>query len=121
MSPSELEKKNLEMHVALQEMKEHAITEKLENIESCMEDISLRIKEFKEYVYEKSDKVDEEMQEKFNKIELSINDLWDEIQSVKDGRSTQLTNWGFTLIILLLGAIGTLLYKVVIPLMLGQK
>ena len=91
MTPIETEKKNLEMHVELQAMRDTAILAEIEDLHSKITDLTESVKELKQLV-----------------------------DDLKDGRNNQLIKWGSAIIVTLISAIGLILLKVVFPMIIGK-
>ena len=89
--PIELEKKNLEMHVELEALREETINDSLDAIEKKIEKI---IEDHKE-----------------------LRQLLDDI---KDDRANQLVKWGTAIIVTLFSALGLLFLKILVPAILSK-
>lgn len=91
MSPTELEKNNLEVHVELADMRERSIHAELD---AHAEDI--------------------------HNLKLVDVDLGSRIDAIEDNRNNQVIRWGSAIIVALLTTLGAIILKVLIPLFLGK-
>jgi hypothetical protein len=89
--PTDLEKRNLEMHVELQALRDQTTNDALQAIEKKIEDLVSSFKELKQMVDE-----------------------------MKDDRNDQLIKWGTAIIVTLLGALGALFLKIIIPALISK-
>jgi hypothetical protein len=94
MPTTEVEKSNLEAHVEMEALRSEARFQQIKDIEKRIDNLANEIIKINEYI------------EKINK---SINDE-------KELRNNQIIKTGSAIIVLLLGLIGSLLVKVVLPL-----
>ena len=87
----ELEKKNLEMHVELEALREKTTDDALSAIEEKIANILTEFKELKQIV-----------------------------DNMKDDRNNQLIRWGTAIIVALLSALGLLIMRLIIPAVLTK-
>lgn len=90
--PIDLEKKNLEMHVELQALRDTTTNDALDEIEKKIEEIILAQKELKRLV-----------------------------DDMKDDRNNQLIRWGTAIIVTLFSALGLLFLKILVPAILSKS
>lgn len=90
--PIDLEKKNLEMHVELQALRDQATNESIEAIEKKIEEVIQAHKELKQLV-----------------------------DDMKEQRNNQLINWGIAIIVALFGALSALFIKIIIPALMSKS
>jgi hypothetical protein len=89
--PIDLEKKNLEMHVELQALRDQTHNDALEAIEKKVEELVAAHKELKQLV-----------------------------DDMKEDRNNQLIKWGTAIIVALFSALGALLLKVIVPIIMAK-
>ena len=89
--PTDLEKKNLEMHVELSALRDQTHSEALETIEKKISELVEAHKELKELV-----------------------------DDMKDERTYQLIKWGTAIIVTLFSALGLLFLKILVPALLSK-
>lgn len=102
MTPLESEKKNLEMHVELQALRDEAVRAQLEDLQNKIETLIKSTDQLREML----DEVKE--------------DLRTSIEEIKDERNNQLIKWGSAIIVTLVSALGLLFLRVILPLILGK-
>ena len=113
MTPAELEKKNLEVHVELTTLRDKAINVAIEDIEADITDI-------KESIKESAEDIKEDIKTKLQKITVDIKEIQDDLAKLKDTRNNQIIHTGAVIITLLLGILGALLIRVLIPMFLAK-
>jgi hypothetical protein len=89
--PVELEKRNLEMHVELEALREKTVDEALSALDEKIEDIVEGLKSLKQVV-----------------------------DDMKEDRNNQLIKWGTAIIVTLFSALGILFLRILIPAMLSK-
>jgi hypothetical protein len=91
MMPIDLEKKNLEMHVELQALRDQTSNEAVAAIEKKIEELVLAHKELKQLV-----------------------------DDMKEDRNNQLIRWGTAIIVTLFSALGLLFLRILVPALLSK-
>jgi len=91
MTPTDVEKKNLEMHVELSALREEQLWGE---IEANTKDI--------------------------NTLKEIDNDLYSRLEDIIRTRNSQIIRWGGAIILALIGALGTLIIRVLIPLFMSK-
>lgn len=101
MTP-DLEKVNLEAHVEIEKLREKVVENTLEDIKNKIENIIVDLNAFKQT------------------ITIEINGLEKNIKELNDTRNSQIIHVGAVIITLLLGMLGALIVKVLIPMFLAR-
>jgi len=110
VSPNDIEKKSLEMHIALQDAREQAVNLRLENLQDSIDNNQSTVDQMRQEFITKLDNIRV-------LYDSQISDIWDAIQETRDSRTTQIINWGAAIIATLIGAIGIVIIKIVFPMM----
>lgn len=91
MTPVELEKKNLEMHVELGALRDQAIKDDIHDLKA-----------------------------KIEALEKMVADLKEVVEEMKDDRNSQLIKWGSAIILTLISALGMIFLRVFIPMLMNK-
>lgn len=92
MIDSNFEKTNLEAHVAMSNLRDEAIKDDLTDLRN-----------------------------KIEKLIKELIDLKDVVSKLKDDHNRQIITWGSAIIIMLISALGSLLLKIILPMLTSSK
>lgn len=109
MSTIDAEKKSLETHVELSELRDKARKESIDALDEKIDDVEIARKEAMAA-----------LEKKISDLEDSLQELRDLINEIKDERYKQLIKWGTAVIATLVSALGLLILKILIPIIMSK-
>ena len=129
MTPVEIEKTNLEVHVELEAMRRQTNTDDHVELRAKIQDLKTRFDDLKEFnddrmreIEQKVTDLKESNDNRLREIEQKFNDKLHELEQViaevTDNRNNQLIKWGTAIIVSLISALGLLFLRVIVPVFL---